>query len=328
MKSICIIGLGPVGTSFGLALKQTITGKPDITGFDLKRARAQRAQKAGAINKNARDLPSALKGAELVYIDIPANEIKECLGHVAGSLQGECIVTDTASTKGQVIKWAEEILPPGTSFIGGHPLIGLSISEIQTADPNLFKGQTYCLIPARNAATGALENMITLVKLIGASPFLLDAVEHDAFAAGCEHLPLLLSHVLASVTTRTPAWSEMSGFTTNHYDDFCRPALANPQSIVDICLNNREGIIRWLDEYISELQRLKGLVTAESSGLAQALEDASRAIETKLFKRSSAQKSTLSKEDIGGGMTEMMVGRRMAGRIQRLWKQDREPEKK
>jgi prephenate dehydrogenase len=66
----------------------------------------------------------------------------------------------------------------------------------------------------------------------------------------------------------------MSGFTTNHYDDFCRPALSNPQSIVDICLANREGIIRWLDEYISELQRLKGLITAESSELVQALEDA------------------------------------------------------
>jgi prephenate dehydrogenase len=328
MKSICIIGLGPVGTSFGLALKQTIAGKPDITGFDLKRDRARRAQKAGAINKNARDLPSALKGAELVYIDIPANEIKECLGHAAGSLQGDCIVTDTASTKGQVIKWAEEILPPGISFIGGHPLIGQSISEIETADPNLFKGQTYCLIPARETATGALENMITLVKLIGASPFLIDALEHDAFAAGCEHLPLLLSHVLASVTTRTPAWSEMSGFTTSHYDEFCRPALANHQSIVDICLNNREGIIRWLDEYISELQRLQGLITTESNELAQAIEDAHQAIETKLSEGSSVQKSALSKEEIGGGMTEMMVGRRMASRFQRFWKQDREPEKK
>ena len=170
--------------------------------------------------------------------------------------------------------------------------------------------------------------MISLVKRIDASPLLLDAVEHDAFAAGCEHLPLILSHVLASVTTRTPAWSEMSGFTTNHYDDFCRPALANPQSIVDICLNNKEGIIRWLDEYISELQRLKGLITAESSGLVQALEDARKVIETKLSAGSSVQKSILSKEEIGGGMTEMMVGRRMAGRLQRFWKQDREPEKK
>jgi len=328
MKSICIIGLGPVGTSFGLALRQTIVGKPDITGFDLKRDRARRAQKAGAINKNARDLPSALKGAELVYIDIPTNEIKECMEHIAGSLQGECIVTDTASTKGQVIKWADEILPQGISFIGGHPLIGLSISEIQTADPNLFRGQTYCLIPARNAATGALERMISLVKRIDAIPLLLDAVEHDAFSAGCGHLPLLLSHVLASVTTRTPAWPEMSGFTTNHYNDFCRPALANPQSIVDICLNNREGIIRWIDEYISELQRLKGLITTESSGLVQALEDARKAIETKLSAGSLVQKSILSKEEIGGGMTEMMVGRRMASRLQRFWKQDREPDKK
>jgi prephenate dehydrogenase len=327
MKSICIIGLGPIGASFGLAMKQTIAGKPDIVGFDLKRDRTRRAQRVGAIKKSARDLSSALKGAELVYIDLPANEIKECLEHAAEFLEGDCIVTDTASTKGQVIKWAEEILPPGISFIGGHPLLTQSISEIETPDPNLFKGQTYCLIPARNTASGSLENMITIVKLIGASPFLIDPLEHDAFSAGCEHLPLLLSHILASVTTRTPAWSEMSGFTTNHYDDFCRPALANPESIVDICLNNREGIIRWLDEYITELQRLKSMVTDESSELVQTLENACQAIETKISAVSSVQKSSLSKEEIGGGMTEMMVGRRMASRLQRFWKQDREPEK-
>ena len=327
MNSFCIIGLGPVGASFGLALKQNMGAKTSIRGFDFKRGRARKALKAGAIDRDFRNLPAALEGADLVFLDIPANEFKDFFEHLPDAISGECIVTDTASTKGELLKWADEMLPESVSFIGGHPLIGLADSDIEEPDPDLFRGQTYCLIPAGNAASGALEIMINLVKMIGARPFLIDALEHDAYVAGCDHLPILLSHALASAISKTPAWNEMSEFATDRFYDFCRPALKEPQSVVDICLTNRGSALRWLDEYIEELQRLKSLVSTETDGLKEILEETNKEIEARLTKEKLPGRGPMGPPPIEKeGMMSMLLGSQLTKKFTSLWKPIPPPE--
>ena len=53
MKRITIIGLGLIGGSLGLALKES--GVDEIVGWDLARASVTRALKMGAIDKGWKD---------------------------------------------------------------------------------------------------------------------------------------------------------------------------------------------------------------------------------------------------------------------------------
>jgi prephenate dehydrogenase len=169
-------------------------------------------------------------------------------------------VSDTASTKQQVIAWAEEILPPGVHFIGGHPLTTHAGTGPEDASATLFAHKAYCLIPARDAGGHALETMVNLATAIGARPYFLDATEHDAYVAAVGHLPFLASMALVRTATIAPAWSEIKRLAGIDFENASSSVSADPQAYADICQTNKPAILRWLDEYLAQLEAIKALV--------------------------------------------------------------------
>ena len=119
MKRITIIGLGLIGGSLGLALKES--GVDEVVGWDLARASVTRALKMGAIDKDGKTLAGSVEGAELVIIATPLLAMPDVMQEISPSLSPRCVVTDTGSTKTAVMEWAETYLP-GVDFIGGHPM--------------------------------------------------------------------------------------------------------------------------------------------------------------------------------------------------------------
>lgn len=257
---IAIIGLGLIGGSVGLALRRAGAGF-EVVGFARRPEVASRALELGAVDRTEGSLISAVKDAELVLIATPAMAMKEILAEIGGSLREGSIVTDTASTKAEVMDWAEGTLPPSVSFIGGHPLAGKETSGIEAADGDLFQGCTYCLTAGRGAAKEARDTVAGLVRQIGANPLFIDASEHDSLVAGVSHLPLLISVALVAATTRSPSWPEMARLAASGFRDLTRLASGDPRMSRDICLTNREPILRWIDEYIEEMRALRRLVS-------------------------------------------------------------------
>jgi len=257
---ITIIGLGLIGGSIGLALRRAGAGF-EVVGFARRPEVASRALELGAVDRTEGSLISAVKDAELVLIATPAMAMKEILAEIGGSLREGSIVTDTASTKAEVMDWAEVTLPPSVSFIGGHPLAGKETSGIEAADGDLFQGCTYCLTAGRGAAQEARDTVAGLVRQIGANPLFIDASEHDSLVAGISHLPLLISVALIAATTKSPSWPQMAGLAASGFRDLTRLASGDPRMSRDICLTNREPILRWIDDYIEELRALRRLVS-------------------------------------------------------------------
>lgn len=257
---IAIIGLGLIGGSVGLALRRAEAGF-EVVGFARRPEAASRALEIGAVDRTEGSLISAVKDAELVLIATPAMAMKEILAEIGGSLREGSIVTDTASTKAEVMDWAEVTLPPSVSFIGGHPLAGKETSGIEAADGGLFQGCTYCLIAGRGAAKEARDTVAGLVRQIGANPLFIDASEHDGLVAGISHLPLLISVALITATTKSPSWPEMARLAASGFRDLTRLASGDPRMSRDICLTNREPILHWIDDYIEEMRALRRLVS-------------------------------------------------------------------
>jgi len=282
---VALVGLGLIGGSIGLSLKRLSKSGFDIVGYVRRPEVAAVALSSGVVDKTQTSLAETVQGAELVIIATPVLTIKEILSQIAGQLPDGCVVTDTASTKFQVMKWAEKLLPPTVDFIGGHPMAGKETYGVQAAEADLFQGCTYCLTPSEKASAKSIDKVTSVVKKLGAIPFFIAAQEHDRLVAGVSHLPMLLSAALVSVTTENPSWHKMSKVAASGYHDLTRLASGNPEVNAHICLSNQEAILQWIDKFSQELERYRQLVTTGDKRLGQALTDANKARQEWLNKK-------------------------------------------
>ncbi len=280
---VAIIGLGLIGGSIGLALKKAAkchsepqTKNLEIIGYVRRPEAASLAVNMGMVDRVETSLENTVKQAEIVIIATPVLVIKEILSQIASSLPHGCIVTDTGSTKVEVMKWAEELLPPTVDFIGGHPMAGKETYGMKAAEADLFQGSVYCLTPSRKASPQSVDKVADMVKKLGAVSFFIDAQEHDVLVAGVSHLPFLLSAALVTGTASGPSWERMKKLAASGYRDLTRLASGSPEVNAQICLTNQQAILRWIDKFIDELQRYRRLVDSGSNQLEEALAEANK----------------------------------------------------
>src|SRR5579872_3660726 len=175
---VAIIGLGLIGGSLGLALRQAKAAR-QIAGFDLFKGVGDRARKMGAIDQSCSSIAEAARGSELIILATPVGAMRSLLQQLATSASPGAVITDVASTKAQVISWAEEYLPSTIFFVGGHPIAGKETSGIEAADASLFKQCVYCLTPTKRTSPAALDRVAMLIDALGARIRFLEPPEHD-----------------------------------------------------------------------------------------------------------------------------------------------------
>ena len=265
MPKVAIIGLGLIGGSIGLALKRANLPDLEIFGHDAEFGVNGRARKLGAIDKEAKRPAQAAEGAALVIIATPILQVKATFEAIAPALAGGAVVTDTASTKADIMRWAGELLPDDVSFIGGHPIAGKETSGIDAADAALFEGQPWAIVPAISASEAAINTVENFVSLTGAVPTLIDAEEHDSYLAAVSHLPLILSTALFSVASRSQAWPELAAVAGPGFRDLTRLASSSPSMSHDISLTNRKNLVHWLDRYMEELHSLRDIIDSSET---------------------------------------------------------------
>lgn len=258
MVQITIIGMGLIGTSLGMALrsadeKTAPLGSVKVIGFDQDKKALSDARGRLAIDVIANSLSDAVRGSQIVVIATPVGAIEGVMTQLGALLSENVVVTDVASTKANVVKLAEQYLPAGVDFVGGHPMAGKEQSGAMAAEPDLFKNAIYCLTPGKRARQHSIDIIEGLVNQVGAKPYYIEPAEHDAYVAGISHLPFLMSIALGEVTTRSPAWREMGPLASSGYRDTSRLASGNPVMHRDIALANRDAIVRWINDVARQL---------------------------------------------------------------------------
>jgi prephenate dehydrogenase len=273
MHKIAIIGLGQIGASIGLGLRSKIKGI-EITGHDIEPTTAGKARKIGAVDKISYSLPKSLEGASIVIICVPVEAVKQIFEEIATSLEEGTIVTDTSSTKIQVMQWAEEILPKTVDFIGGHPMAGVETPGIDGAEEGLFEGATYGIFPPVDVRPESIDAIVSLISILKAKPLFIDPVEHDSLVAGVSHLPIALSINLINATTQSPSWREMSRLAAGSFRDVSRLASGSVDMHHSIFSTNRDSILRWLDSFDIHLKEFRKAVEEGGDDLRDLLETA------------------------------------------------------
>src|SRR5579884_2588409 len=139
MKTVGIIGVGLIGGSFALALKEAgLKGR--IIGVSSP-ATIEAARTLGAID-DALPLDDAARSADLIYLAQPIAGILETLPHLNALVRPTTLVTDAGSTKTAILSRARETLTR-CQFLGGHPLAGKEVRGVEHADADLFRDKTY-----------------------------------------------------------------------------------------------------------------------------------------------------------------------------------------
>jgi prephenate dehydrogenase len=263
---VAIIGLGLIGGSIGLALHKAKAAQ-QVAGYDLGKGISNQARKIGAIDQPYSSLADAVRGAELIILATPVGAMRSLLQGLSSAATPGAVVTDVASTKTQVISWAEEFLPSSASFIGGHPMTGKELSGVDSADAALFQGRIYCLTPTPRTKPVAITKASALIEALGARARFLEPAEHDGQVAGVSHLPFLASIALMNTVAASPAWGDASLLAASGFRDMTRLAAGNPEMYRDICLTNSEALTRWLNEYIATLTTLRNQIATHDKSL-------------------------------------------------------------
>src|SRR5256884_6424437 len=266
MKKIAVLGLGLIGGSLGLALHQADVAK-QISGYDSNSDATNQAWEIGAITKICDTAEKAVQQADMVILATPILAMPELLEHIAPELKRGVLVTDTASTKVQILNWAKTLLPANVMFVGGHPMAGRELSGIKAAEVGLFEGCAYCLIPAAQASSKGVAQLSEIVMRIGAHPLVLDADRHDRLVAGISHLPFVLSSALVQCLSKEEDWRELTTLAAGGFRDTSRLAAGSPTMYRDICVTNKVEILNWLDALALELNNIRSLIARDDENL-------------------------------------------------------------
>jgi prephenate dehydrogenase len=250
-KHVAIFGLGLMGGSLAMALNGQC-GR--LTGIDPDPAVVRSALRRGVVSQAAVQAGSLLEEADVIILAAPVNAILNILKTLANVCRKEAVVLDFGSTK-RAISQTMQALPERFDPVGCHPMCGKETSGLEYADPAMFKGAAFVIVPLERSSENARLTAEALAGLLGSHPVHLDAESHDRFVSATSHLPYLVSNCLAFCTPVEAAALAASGFASA-----TRLAVTSPDMMMDVLETNKDTIIEALRGYRDRLALIEELL--------------------------------------------------------------------
>jgi prephenate dehydrogenase len=250
---IGIVGLGLIGGSIALASRQ-IWPSSLVIAVDNKDV-LETAMRLHAIDVAADDL-IVLAEADLVILAAPVRQNLALLAELDENVRQPAVVTDTGSTKRDIVAAAKG-LPPRFTFIGGHPLGGAARSGLEHARPDLFKGRPWLFTPSGDGSGEALDKLLSFVRALGAEPKVVGVAAHDRLLAYLSHLPQLTASALMGVVGEAVGDQGLA-LAGRGLTDTTRLASSPAEIWQDIAATNADEIGPALDGLIAVLLDLRG----------------------------------------------------------------------
>ena len=280
MSQITIIGLGLIGTSIGLGLKE-LDRDFIIVGHDRDHGAMKRAAKMGAVDKTHWNLIAACENADMIILAIPIDGIAPTFEALKQDLKKGCLLMDTAPLKRPVQEAAEAHLPEHVHFIGSHPILPYGDRlRAEDASADLFKGKQWALCPSDDAHPDAVNLATNFVQSLGANPYFLTPEEHDGLAAAAVSLPVLLSGALMHAVGGHASWREIRKMAGGQFEQVTRLPDFDTEALADVVFDNRDNVVTWIETMIGELE-----------GWRSALQEDDKAVIDDWFKRTQEQRT-------------------------------------
>lgn len=264
MISVTFVGIGLIGGSLSLCLKNKYKDSVRIKAFDENYAQVQLAQQLGVIDQGYEDLEEAIEEADFIFMCTPVQSLCPLLRKVmlSSRLKKGAIITDVGSTKQNVVRVATELMDSSEGFfIGGHPMAGSHKSGVDSATERLFENAYYVLTPAANVGQEQLEQLQQLLAATKAQLMEMDAATHDQIVGAISHFPHLIA---SSLVEHVHQYNEQNEWylrlAAGGFRDITRIASAHPRMWRDITLSNQQYLVQQLQDWQQRMEQVLELV--------------------------------------------------------------------
>jgi prephenate dehydrogenase len=250
---VVIYGVGLIGGSFALALKSAGAAR-EVVGFGRRPSSLAEAQELGLIDRAGINPAHELSDADLVLVATPVGQMPAVFAQIAPYLGAHTAVTDGGSTKTDVTRAAYAAFGDRVGqFVPAHPIAGAENSGAAASRRDLFWRRKVVITPLPENNDEGLDRVKRAWALCGAEICELAPEQHDRVFAAVSHLPHLLAFALVRDLAKRPDAPLFFDFAASGFRDFTRIAASHPEMWRDICLSNREALLKEVETYQNQL---------------------------------------------------------------------------
>jgi len=263
-KGVLIIGLGLIGGSLASSLREE-DFKGKIYAFDLREDRIKFAEENNIIDRGFVNLESIpWQDIDLIVIASPVKTFQKVAENIKPYIKEGTVITDVGSVKGELVKQLQNIFKP-FRFIGGHPIAGTEKEGVENAVVGLFKNKRFIITD--DSRDDAVEKLKRFWEDLGSQVEFMNPYDHDFIFSAVSHLPHAVAYALVHslIELSNNSNIELFKYTGAGFKDFTRIAASSPEIWKDIFMENKENLVKAIDEYQKALDRLKDLIEKEDS---------------------------------------------------------------
>ena len=282
IDKLAIIGVGLIGSSLSLALKQA-AAVGQVIGYGRNRQNLDKGIELGVLDAVGETIADCADGADMIVVAVPLGAMRGVFAELAAAAGADTVITDVGSAKGSVVAAARaelgERLP---RFVPGHPIAGTEKSGVEAGFASLYQGRRVILTPLAETDADASEKVARMWRDCGAIVEQLSVEHHDKVLAATSHLPHMLAYALVHHLSHLNEHEEIFRYAAGGFRDFTRIASSDPVMWRDVCLSNGAALLELMRQYQQELDRIAAAIEAG---------DAERLL--KLFGRAKSQRDSL-----------------------------------
>lgn len=255
-----VIGIGLIGGSMVLDIK-SLHPNATIYGIDTNENHLAEAITLGVIDKAATF--EDLAEADFVIVSVPVDVALTVLPKVLDAIGESTIVFDVGSTKIPVCE-AVNNHPKRRNFVAAHPIAGTEFSGPSAAVKGLFQGKTNIICEVEKTTFKLQEKALDLFKALGMRIRYMDPKSHDNHIAYVSHLSHISSFMLGkTVINKEKDEQDIFDMAGSGFESTVRLAKSSPAMWTPIFKQNREQVVKTLEEYIYNLSNFKKLLENE-----------------------------------------------------------------
>ena len=254
---VAIIGLGLIGGSIGLALRERL---PNIvtTGWDSEAETRRRAAERGLVGTVCETAAETVAEADCVILCVPVGAMKDAAAALAPQLPKGAIVSDVGSSKTSIADTLAAILPDAR-IVPAHPVAGTERSGPDAGFAELFNHRWCILTPPDGADAAAVRDLSDLWQGLGATVEIMEATHHDRVLAVTSHIPHLIAFTIVGTASdlEEVTQGEVIKYSAGGFRDFTRIAASDPTMWRDVFLSNRDAVLEMLGRFTEDLTALQ-----------------------------------------------------------------------
>lgn len=249
-----IIGLGLIGGSLGLALRETKMFKR-ILGYDNNALHEQQALSLGLIDENVN--MEEIGQCDVIFIAVPLDFVAKIVNSLENLTPTQTII-DLGSTKHTISELVDSKIRK--NYVGAHPMSGTEYSGPKAAKHDLFKNKILILTDIEQSGAFQVAFAKEIFVNLGMQIVKMDSASHDKHIAYISHLPHILSFALANTTLTQEEPENILALIGGGFRSMSRLSNSSPITWRDIFKHNKQHLLDSIIDFEKHFYEAKSYI--------------------------------------------------------------------